>query len=292
MSTLASSIRVQILKEALKMKVSKLEMEAQKRMQKQKKLWKAIYPHYKSNLSFMHKSILYEQDRKADISQRIYDAVGDITLADKIAPILGQQAMTAQMILWAIEEGLLDSPGPYLEVMNDFVDPMIDIAEDRPPLHWENAVEHNLLISAPQSFLNTVILGVDQHIDIDFKNSFVRQAQSRSDHVVLPQDWVSTYGAVTAVSEVTGPVFNASFGANAWSLGTHFLRVPLLGPLVYDRRNVAYIQYAKDIELDISEFQKNNLKLIFPDDEVFEEYQRLAKKKKLRERILEMSSQL
>lgn len=259
-------------------------------MERQRQLWKAIYPHYNSNLGFVHKSILYERDREADISQRIYDAVGEVTLADQIAPIFGQQAMTGELVLGAIDEGLLDDPVPYLEVMDGFVEPMVEIAEGRAPLHWRNAIRHNPLVSAPQPFANTVILGVDQHIDVDFQNSFVDQARNRADHVVLPQDWIEAYGAVTAVSEITGPVFSSSSGANAWSWGTNCLRMPVLGPLVYDRRNVAYIQYADTIGLDISEFTRRERKLVLPSEEIFDEYQRLAERLKLREQVLAMCS--
>jgi hypothetical protein len=231
--------------------------------------------------------MLNQMDDGEAVAARVWDAVGDVQDADYIAPMLAQQAMTAHMTLEAVDEGLLDNPVPFLEVMDEFIQPMLDMVDGKSPLHWKNAIKHNPLISIPQPYQNTVLLGVDQHIDVDFNNAFILQGSKRRENVVLPQDWINSYGAVLIVSEHTGPAFSTNFGVNTWSFGTNFLRLPVVGPMVYDRRNEAYIRYAKKIEMDISEFMRAG-KLARTPQEAIEQFAWLARKMKLRDRVLAM----
>lgn len=252
--TLAATLKQQQLYFSLQRKAKKLLAAGIKGHVRHKRLLEILYPYQKrKDLSFVHKSILNEQLNYVDLSKKILNEIGEPEPIDAFWPMLIQQAFTLEMIVEIFDQGLLEAPSGFGQVMEKIVEPLVMSVDGSPPFNWLRGV-NQLPISYAQPFANTVLLGTKEHIIHDFNVAF--SAMAEQPNMVVPIDWINSWAIVLGVTEQTVPAFRQMSGHNSWSTSGIFLDTALGNYTIRPYRDIPYIGYAKKKGMDITKYTR------------------------------------
>lgn len=229
-------------------------------------------------LPWMMQSVVNEGNRGVNLTPLIRRLLGPERASDLIGPMLLQQSLTLKLVHDAALMGLFSDPEALMKLMLRFVDPLLDITENRPPPHWQRGFAHPLISYAQPSF-NTVALGTTHHIMWDFPRAF-KDHSAEKGAIVLPEDWQAGWSPVVAALAKTGPAIFRQHGHTSWTVGGSALDTRL-GALVRATRDTPYINYARAEGVDLRDHMSPygfNYLLKPPSDETTAIFHRLAQK--------------
>ncbi|RDU95176.1 hypothetical protein DWV00_29710 [Trinickia dinghuensis] len=175
---------------------------------------------------------------------------GRLQLSDAIWPVGLQQAGTLESSRGSAKKGLLVNPEPFLDVVSNFAEPLVQVFSNRPPPQWQGALGGGVTSFAYPSF-NTIWHGILVHINYDMVNAFqLRLAQQ--DPQVSPADWRFGWCTVVGSGEQTSQIILQINGPTSWTATAPLLGTPLGSP-VRLIRDKPFINYANAENIDLRE---------------------------------------
>lgn len=212
-------------------------------IQRQMKIQEIIYPF--KDQSFWIQSFKNEHHRKFDPSKELNSKLGPPEAGDYLAPMFLQQAVVIELLLRSISRGEMKRPIALLQIMNFIAGVLVDLAQGKTDkhAHWHAGLKH-IMVSRAQPYFNTIGLGINLHIGVDFVNGFKQQ---KTMELVSAADWRNCWAIVKAATSITAKIFMGIAGANSWTIGAKFLNINALNRPVKWMREKAFVCYRKEL---------------------------------------------
>ena len=210
-------------------------------------------------------SINVDWRTNTDFSSRVKDSVGEFTYQDQTCVTLLQQGCTAMATARCIDKGLFEDAAPLCFTMLDFIEPMLQVALNKPPKNWKMKLDR---LPNYMPGVSSSMVGFGAHILEDFDASLEKLALAWPSEYLGKKTWGDSYGVVAPVSSITNSEMSKMFPFTAFKL----MDCPVVEGAVWRARNRPYVKkylsLREELELELPEGTASSVVVERPSDKV------------------------